>query len=123
MSQFDDIQRRIQDRINRQLQGATAALGTRVIQGTPVRDGFARANWNFAVGAPDTTNQDKGNQSEAELVASVPDFRVGMVAYFINSLPYIRRLEYGWSDQAPKGMLRLNVAEWGDINREVARNL
>lgn len=123
MGQFDDIQRRIQDRMNRQLQGATAAMGTRVIQSTPVRDGFARANWNFAVGAPDTTSQDASNQSEAKLAASVSDFRIGMTAYFINALPYIRRLEYGWSDQAPKGMLRLNIANWVEINKEVARNL
>ncbi len=38
--------------------------------------------------------------------------KAGDVIYLANSLPYIRRLEYGWSKQAPAGMVRGTVGEF-----------
>ena len=42
--------------------------------------------------------------------------RIGVV----NNVEYIRALEYGHSQQAPQGMVRVTVAQWPAIVREVA---
>ena len=37
-----------------------------------------------------------------------------------NNLPYAERLEYGWSNQAPQGMVRVNVARFNTLLEEEA---
>ena len=40
----------------------------------------------------------------------------------LNDVPYIRRLEYGWSKQAPSGFLRNYLPEYGTIaKREIEK--
>jgi hypothetical protein len=36
-------------------------------------------------------------------------------AYIVNFVPYVPRLEFGWSKQAPHGMVRISVPEIGQI--------
>jgi hypothetical protein len=45
---------------------------------------------------------------------------VGDLYYLTNNLPYIERLEYGWSKQAPGGMVRKNMQ---NFNRLFVKNL
>ena len=102
-------------------------LGARVIMRTPVDTGRARANWMFSIGTPDrgtTESLDKlaGTNSRgvgrsvakanlSEALANYDPFK-NPIIYFTNSVPYIGRLEYGSSKQAPQGMIRLTVAEF-----------
>lgn len=40
-----------------------------------------------------------------------------------NDQPYADRVEFGWSTQAPAGMLRISIKEWDSIiNKLVAQN-
>lgn len=58
-----------------------------VVNDTPVDTGKAKAGWKF------------DNRS-------VP----GRIEFTVwNDVPYVVYLEYGWSQQAPQGMLRLNL--------------
>lgn len=75
-------------------------LNTRVTESTPVDTGRARQSWS----------------PEGSL-------KIGMPYKFVSGLSYIRKLEYGHSQQAPKGMLRINVRNWGDIVRGKANEL
>ena len=95
---------------------ATRDAFTRVVLKSPVDTGRFRANWNFSVGAPDysvtpSTNQARGQTEAAKALA----MQVGTIAYLSNGLPYARRLENGWSKQAPAGMVRTTVAEFNAI--------
>jgi hypothetical protein len=45
-------------------------------------------------------------------VTKIGSWRWGEIIYLTNSLPYARRLEYGWSKQAPAGMVRITVANF-----------
>jgi hypothetical protein len=45
--------------------------------------------------------------------------KAGGVTTISNQMPYGPRLEYGWSDQAPQGMVRVTIAEFDQITREV----
>lgn len=44
-----------------------------------------------------------------------------VVATIANNQPYAERVEFGWSTQAPNGMLRVTVKEWPRIVDEMGR--
>jgi len=48
-------------------------------------------------------------------------FKVGQVFYYTNSMPYALKLEYGHSDQAPGGIVRLTARRWNKIVNEQIR--
>lgn len=114
-------------------------LFDRVIRRTPVDTGRARANWNAAIDNPDMSTTDAtpdegsgatapaasraSNEAnrKAQSKALVAD--LGDTLYLTNNLPYISALEYGYSNQAPRGMVRVTVSELKQVlRREVKRN-
>lgn len=72
--------------------------------------GRFRSNWtvSFDEPNPETTDAVNFSRSDAE-VAKALTFRLGCRIWLTNNLPYAERLEYGWSQQAPSGMVRLNA--------------
>lgn len=86
-----------------------------LVLGTPVMDGTARGNYRVSINLPDfgfsNAMQDvSGTSAINKGVAYVANnFKLGDVIYLQNNLPYIRRLENGWSQQAPKGMFKLTM--------------
>lgn len=101
---------------------ATADLFGAVVRRSPVDTGRFRANWNVGYGNPDytvtaSTDQSRGT-SEALKPLALP---VGGVVFLSNGLVYARRLEYGYSQQAPGGMVRVSAAEFSGYVREATR--
>ncbi|MBT2326123.1 HK97 gp10 family phage protein [Variovorax paradoxus] len=90
---------------------------------SPVRSGRFKANWNVTYGVPDystTASTDKG-RADAE-VAKVLTLAVGGVVWLANGLPYGPRLEHGYSQQAPAGMVRLAATEFSDyVQKAIAK--
>lgn len=93
------------------------AMG-RIMNRTPVDRGTARANWNVAEGAPDTSTDEGATRSsvsgkKAQNRAAIASIKLfdGDTAYIANGLPYIRRLEDGYSKQAPSGMVKVTIEE------------
>ena len=87
----------------------------RVIMKSPVDTGRFRGNWMVAIGVkPDgtieTTDQ-SGNATLSEGARPISELRDFDVVYIVNNLPYAERLENGWSQQAPSGMVAVTVAE------------
>ena len=87
--------------------------------GTPIDLGWASANWFINVGAPTTGN---GGQLDADNPAAVSsregqqassvarfvssyDYTSGQTIHIGNNVPYINRLNNGWSNQAPAGFV------------------
>ena len=79
--------------------------------------GRLRANWNLSIGSidldvshpPDKTGA--GTISRGSTTANTAD--ATKPVYIMNSLPYIREIEYGaHSSQAPAGMVRITAAEF-----------
>lgn len=102
---------------------AVVALAGQVITGTPVDLGTLRGDWSIGL---NSAAQGRGGNlnamNEAELQTAVAGLKVGGFVTFYNQMPYVRRIEYeGWSNQAPNGMLWVNVKRWEDIVMEVAR--
>lgn len=95
------------------IRKATFELFKSVALKSPVDTGRFRANWNVSHGAPDQTVTTSTNQAralqQAQQALTLP---VGGIVSMTNALPYARRLENGYSKQAPYGMVRYSVLEF-----------
>lgn len=87
----------------------------RVIAKSPVDTGRFKSNWLCAVGSipAGTTLAVDVTGVVTRMEAKALGAKAGDVIYLVNNLPYANRLEYGHSKQAPSGMVRLTVAEFG----------
>lgn len=100
---------------------------TRIVLRSPVDTGRFRGNWqvsieNIPIG---TVNQsdESGSETIAEIVKVASELKGDQAIYLVNNLPYARRLEYGWSKQAPGGMVRLTVQEFQSIIKQIAEQI
>jgi len=89
---------------------------SRVVLKTPVDTGRARGNWHVSVGAPSLAEYEgredrSGGETITRGAAQIEALIDPDVIYIQNNLPYIVRLENGYSKQAPTGMAALTVAE------------
>ena len=91
----------------------------RIILKSPVDTGRFRGNWQLAIGSvPEGTLEldDKtGTATIAKGAATALGFNAGETIFFANNLPYARRLEEGYSQQAPAGMVALTVQQFQSI--------
>lgn len=89
--------------------------------------GRARANWQFAEGEIPAGEVDevdpRGNSTVARLAGQIAQSRAGGVTYIANNLPYILPLEYGHSQQAPAGMVRVALTEYQQYIRNAVAQL
>lgn len=103
------------------LQGFVEAIGVArdrlvfaaergVKQRTPVDTGFARNSWFTEVGdgATRSDNGGSGQPEAAQVLAGAKAFDAVTVA---NGAKYIGRLEDGHSQQAPRGMVAVTIAD------------
>lgn len=102
-------------------------LFKRVIMKTPVDSGRAKGSWTVAIGSipADTIElEDKGGTATiARAAATVLGLKAGDIIYCVSSLAYIRRLEFGYSKQAPAGMVRISAAEYPGVVRQAAASV
>lgn len=114
-------------------------IGTKIVMRSPVGDGLLwkspppagyvggrfRANWQYGYGSipsGDLPGIDKtGATSTLRIAAGVKNVPAAGIHYLVNNLPYAKRLEEGWSTQAPSGMVALTAMEFQSICREAAQ--
>jgi hypothetical protein len=128
MGLHSDLQRiaqRNKQKAVKVMQNSLMRVGSPMVVMSPVDEGRFKGNWMAAYGAPDTSTTDNtdatGAASIGRLKSKLEVLQGGMVFYFTNSLPYAERLEYGWSEQAPAGMVRVSVASWQSIVEDEIR--
>lgn len=101
---------RIQDQINKAYENKVIKVHnnlvretairafSEIIKATPVDTGRARSNWNIAVNAIDATTTENTAAPDTNPALNIdPNDTV----YISNNLPYIQRLNDGYSQQAP----------------------
>jgi hypothetical protein len=82
---------------------------------SPVDTGRFRGNWQFGrdeIPGGSLEGSDVGGQLAHAQALRALVTPLGGVTYFVNNLPYARRLEYGYSKQAPGGMVRIAALEF-----------
>ncbi len=99
--------------IDKTVRQTVVLLSQGVVLGTPVDTGRARANWQFGNNFPSGTlgASDRGGGATLTRIAGqMPGVRAGGSVWLVNNLPYISRLENGYSRQAPAGFVRKTLA-------------
>ena len=108
-----------QDRV---VRSSFIQLGNEMEFKSPVDKGFFKSAWIGGIGNPvDFVSIDSGRDAVGSLHAMLGGFKVGQVFYYTNSMPYALKLEYGHSDQAPGGIVRLTARRWNKIVNEQIR--
>lgn len=114
-------------KIDLAVQKISLELFSRVILRTPVDTGRARGNWQVSIGSvPNGTldiNDKDGSATVSKATAASVGLRAGDVIYLVNNLPYINRLEDGYSGQAPAGMVGLTVQEFQTLVKRIGAEL
>ncbi|WP_321832615.1 hypothetical protein [Thalassovita sp.] len=126
----EDINRwaqRTEEKLDLAAQKIALDLFERVIMATPVDSGRARANWQVTIGTVPNGTLDltdkTGQATISRATATAAGLKAGDVIYMVNNLPYIQRLEDGYSGQAPAGMVGLAVQDCQEIARQVGFEL
>ena len=100
---------------------------TNVILMSPVDTGRFRGNWQVAIGTmPSGTveiNDKDGTATIGKVQAETLGLEAGQTIFLINNLPYALPLEYGSSQQAPGGFVRLTAQKFQPIVDAVSREL
>ncbi len=80
-----------------------------LVENTPRDNGFARANWFFNKNSQSTRVEPQSTDVNKS-ANTLPKFlRLKTDLYLFNNLPYILRLENGWSMQKPNGFLKSSI--------------
>lgn len=91
--------------------------------------GRFRGNWQVGFDVAPDSETDRIDKSGTETLAAgsavLAEFRAtnNSVIYFVNNVPYAVRLEFGYSKQAPRGMVRITAQEFQKLFNEAARGI
>lgn len=95
-----------------------------VIERTPVDQGVAKGSWtpslNKAPSSFSETKSKSGIQATTRAGTVANKLQIGGTFYLLSNLVYMPPLEYGWSMQAPSGMVRIAI---DNINKSLAKAL
>jgi hypothetical protein len=101
----------IRDRVGKVLAAVSLDMWGRITRKNPVDTGRSRAAWNLAINKIDRTVPAEGAKQYPKPTPALGRIGYGDTVYVTNALPYVPRLETGWSKQAPNGMVRVSVEE------------
>ncbi|KFE50143.1 HK97 gp10 family phage protein [Pseudomonas syringae] len=124
LSQFADQSKDSMDEIFRSV---VIEIGSSVVRLSPVDTGAFRGSWTFTADTPSneipTTLDKSGHETIARIVAGVQHLTFGQTAYLVSNLPYAIALEYGHSQQALAGMVRITKERFQDIVAQAIREV
>lgn len=101
-------------------------LFSAIIKASPVDTGRFRMNWQTSGATPNSGLiagvDPSGNKAVNSAITFIGNTPAWQELTLTNNLPYAERLEYGWSKQAPTGVVRVNVVRFQQLlNEEAAK--
>lgn len=124
VSKFVEKAKKNPEKVMRQV---SIKLFSAIIKASPVDTGRFRMNWMASGGTPatgTTAATDKSGNiatgNATSFVLKATDWREFTLT---NNLPYAQRLEYGWSQQAPQGFVRVNISRFQQLINEEANKV
>lgn len=107
--------------VPKKIRGLGLQTLSTLMKKSPVNEGVFRGNWNVGINIKDTSIDEYAGSNNNKYALDSYKFnegasRIGAVKAgdtinISNALPYAMRLEYGYSDQAPAGMVRTTIME------------
>jgi hypothetical protein len=126
---FDKLEQYMKDKtrsMERVLFESLTDINTSITDTTPVDKGFAKGSWTTSINkmeAVTNTEPDRsGAASIARTKAEMNKFKLGDTVYHLSNLVYMPRLEYGYSKQAPSGMVRRAIDNFQQNLDEAIKN-
>lgn len=99
-------------------------LQSGMIERSPVDTGRFKSNFQCGIGAINAdTSAAPGSDAEGRTNTVLQGWKQGQTIWLTNSLPYAKRLEDGWSKQAPAGMVRLTVQNYSQALAKAVRSI
>lgn len=121
----------IEEGVNRIVRTVGVVVDTNLVQGTPVDTGRARSNWQVQIGSPtrseiaayapgfDGSTEGENTRAAIEQGKAVIQTRQpGQDIFISNNLPYIGRLNEGYSSQAPSGFVQEAILKAAQVVRQ-----
>ena len=101
MSVRSDLDRAYEKKVVQLTEAATVKtvidIDRELVEQTPVDTGRARSNWLPSIGTP--RNDVVGIDGAPDTTAVMANYKLGDTAFIANNLPYIQRLNDGYSSQ------------------------
>lgn len=86
---------------------------------TPVDTGRARWNWHADLNTMSVRIVEPNQgQTPDEAMTAVANYKLGETIYISNNLPYIKRLNEGYSQQAPAGFVQDSITRAENATNE-----
>ena len=103
-------------------------LSNSIIMDTAVLSGAARGRWAPDINKIDNSTDEvfdkSGNATVTKVASQTNNLKIGQYFTLTNNLPYILRLEYGWSKtKSPNGMLGINVMRFQNFLNKANKDL
>jgi hypothetical protein len=121
------FQRKADENMDLLVRNVTIEAANSVIEMSPVDTGRFRGNWQHGTNNANlVTTQEvdgTGAATKARIAASCANVVAGGDEFVTNNLPYAIPLEYGHSQQAPAGMVRVTVARLQQLVNTALRSL
>ena len=118
MSNFEDVINKwieeTEEKIDDVLQTIIIKVGSELIRLSPIDTGHFKGNWQltFDGNTHELEREDTvGSATLSALSLKANSFTAGQVAYIQNHVEYGYDLEYGSSQQAPNGVVRITTSE------------
>ncbi len=106
-------QKSLEDLAEEEVKQLAGTIFRSAVKLSPVYTGAFRASWRVAFDVPRDDVTAGGSPENPRRGAAFhwpSGFKLGATVIISNNQPYAELLEYGWSKQAPFGVLRLAVA-------------
>lgn len=124
VSKFVEKAKKNPEKVMRQV---SIKLFSAIIKASPVDTGRFRMNWMASGSAPASGITDATDKSGNIATGNATSFVLKATDWreftLTNNLPYAQRLEYGWSQQAPQGMVRTNISRFQQLINEEANKV
>ena len=124
VSKFVEKAKKNPEKVMRQV---SIKLFSAIIKASPVDTGRFRMNWMASGGTPASGTTDATDKSGNKATGNATSFVLNASYWreftLTNNLPYAQRLEYGWSQQAPQGFVRVNVSRFQQLINEEANKV
>jgi len=106
------IRSKVGEGVRTKAERITQQLVNGFIRDSPRWSGAFQASWNVSEGTPIFISVGRGRKPDTFAApVIVVKAKTNFPVFFItNGQPYAQKLEYGWSDQAPMGIVRVNIA-------------
>lgn len=121
LAQYTAAVERVEQRKRSAVRKTVVELFQRVVTASPVDTGRFRGNWQVTIDEPASGSLEEtdysGNRTREQIVSKIGEVEdpLEMDVWMVNNLPYAERLENGYSQQAPNGMVQLNVLQFQNI--------